>query len=158
MNRFESFLDTEKLRKKKKIRPHEINCVFGVSRPTVMFQPNVSFFFFFLFIIFLYFYFWQPSSPRGELSAKRAVKNVIDFCQADQNISSKSLASYFQNKKRKSEVVKSDRWKKKKKKKPSSIDLRKAFTPAHVDRSPISSASVAAGLFPNLSCLVSINL
>ena len=38
----------------------------------------------------------------------------------------------------------------------SSIDLRRAFTSASVDRSSISSASVTAGLFPNLSCLVSL--
>ena len=46
----------------------------------------------------------QASSPRSELSAKRAVANVIDFCRADRNLSSKSLACYFQSKKRKSEV------------------------------------------------------
>ena len=48
-----------------------------------------------------------------------------------------------------------DRWKKTKKKN-SSIDLRRAFTSASVDRWSISSASVAVGLFPNLSCLVSL--
>ena len=31
----------------KELRPHEINCVFGVSRPTMISQPTVSFFFFF---------------------------------------------------------------------------------------------------------------
>ena len=51
-----------------------------------------------------------------------------------------------------------DRWKKKtkKNKKNSSIHLRRVFTPPSVDRSWIASASVAAGLFPNLSCLVSL--
>ena len=44
-----------------------------------------------------------------------------------------------------------------KEKENSSIDLQRAFTSASVDRSSISSASVAAGLFPNLSCLVSLN-
>ena len=44
-----------------------------------------------------------------------------------------------------------DCWKKKRN---SSIDLPRAFTCASVDRSSMSSASVAAGLFPNLSCLV----
>ena len=43
------------------------------------------------------------------------------------------------------------------KRKKNSIDLRRAFTSASVDRSSISSASVAAGLFPNLSCLVPLN-
>ena len=43
----------------------------------------------------------QPSSPLRELFAK----NVINFCQTDRNLSSKSLASYFQHKKRNSEVV-----------------------------------------------------
>ena len=47
----------------------------------------------------------QASSSHSELSAKRAAKNVIDFCWADQNRSSKSLASYFQSKKCKSKVV-----------------------------------------------------
>ena len=61
---------------------------------------------------------------------------MIDFCGADQNRSSKSLARYFQSKKRKSKVV-HDRRKREK-------------------NSSISSASVAAGLFPNLSCLVSL--
>ena len=37
----------------------------------------------------------QASSPRSELSAQWAAKNVIDFCQADRNLSSKSLACYF---------------------------------------------------------------
>ena len=50
---------------------------------------------------------------RSELSAKQAAKNAIDFCQADRNISSKSLASYFQSKKRKSKLL-DDRWKRKK--------------------------------------------
>ena len=44
----------------------------------------------------------------------------------------------------------------KRKKKNSSIDLRRAFTSASVDRSSKSSASVAASPFPNLSCLVSL--
>ena len=61
MNRFESFLDTEKLRKK--IRPHEINCVFGVSRPTVMFQPNVSFFFFLIYYFFIFLFLATELSP-----------------------------------------------------------------------------------------------
>ena len=95
----------------------------------------------------------QASSSSGELSAKRATKNVIDFCRADRNLTSKSLASYFQSKKRKSEVVRRSL---KNGKKNSSIDLRRAFTCASVDRSSMSSASVAAGLFPNLSCLVSL--
>ena len=47
----------------------------------------------------------QASSSDSELSAKRAAKNVIVFCRADQNRSSKSLASYFQSKKCKSKVV-----------------------------------------------------
>ena len=47
----------------------------------------------------------QASSPRSELSAKRAAKNVIAFCRADRNLSSNSLASYFQSTKRKSKVV-----------------------------------------------------
>ena len=34
----------------------------------------------------------------SELSAERAAKNVIAFCRADQNLSSKSFASYFQSK------------------------------------------------------------
>ena len=84
-----------------------------------------------------------------ELSAKRALKNVIDFCLADRNLSSKSLASYFQSKKRNSEVVRQSL---KERKKNSSIDLRRAFTSASVNRSSISSASVTAGLFPNLLC------
>ena len=45
-----------------------------------------------------------------------------------------------------------DHWKKKKNN--SLIDLRRAFTCAFVERSSMSSASVAAGLFPSLSCLV----
>ena len=48
----------------------------------------------------------QASYPRSELSAKRAAKKVIDFCSADRNLSSKSLAGYFQSKKRKYKVVK----------------------------------------------------
>ena len=43
------------------------------------------------------------------------------------------------------------------KKKKNSIDLQRAFTSTSVGRSSIFSASVAAGLFPNLSCLVSLN-
>ena len=42
---------------------------------------------------------------RNELSAKRAGKNVIDFCRADRSLLSKSLASYFQTKNRKYKVV-----------------------------------------------------
>ena len=45
------------------------------------------------------------SSLRSELSAKREVENVISFCQADRNLSSKSLANYFQSKKRQPKVV-----------------------------------------------------
>ena len=50
----------------------------------------------------------QSSSPRivcSELSAKRAAKNVVDCCRADQNTSSKSLASYFKSKKCQSKVA-----------------------------------------------------
>ena len=47
----------------------------------------------------------QATFPRGELSAKRAAKNVIGFSRADRNHSSNSLASYFQSNKRKSKVV-----------------------------------------------------
>ena len=93
----------------------------------------------------------QASSPRSELSGKRAAKNVIDFCRADRNVSSKSLASYFKARNANLKLL-DDR---KKKKKNSSIDLQRAFASASVDRSSISSASVATGLFPNLSCLVS---
>ena len=57
----------------------------------------------------------QASSPRSELSAKWAAKNVIDFCRADRNLSSTSLARYFQSKKRKSKVVRRRRRRKKKK-------------------------------------------
>ena len=42
----------------------------------------------------------------------------------------------------------------KKRKQNSSIDLHRAFTSASVDRSSISSASIAAGLFPNVPSLV----
>ena len=42
----------KKKKKKRTIRPHEINCVFGVSRPTLISQPTVSFFFFFFFFFF----------------------------------------------------------------------------------------------------------
>ena len=47
----------------------------------------------------------QASFPRSELSSKRAAKNVIALCRAYRNLSSKSFASYFQSKKRKSKVV-----------------------------------------------------
>ena len=51
--------------KKKRLRPHEINCVFGVSRPTVISQPTVS-----LFVcLFVCFCTRAPpvaSSPRSE--------------------------------------------------------------------------------------------
>ena len=56
----------------------------------------------------------QASSPRSELSAKRAAKNVFAFCQTDRNLSNKSFARYFQSKKRTSKVVRRS-WKKKKK-------------------------------------------
>ena len=56
----------------------------------------------------------QASSPRSELSAKWAA-NVIDFGRADQNLSSKTLASYFQSKKRTCKVVRRRRKTKKKK-------------------------------------------
>ena len=72
----------------------------------------------------------QASSPRSELSAKWAVKNVIVSGRADQNLSNKTLASYFQSKKRKSKVVR--RRRRRTKKKNNSIDLRRAFTPASV--------------------------
>ena len=39
-----------------------------------------------------------------------------------------------------------------------SAEAPRAFTSASVDRSSISSASVAADLFPNLSRLVSLNV
>ena len=71
-------------------------------------------------------------------------KNVIDICRRDRNLSSKSLASYFQSKKRNSKVV---RRRSRKKKKNNSIDLRRAFTSASVDRSSISSTSVTADIF-----------
>ena len=86
----------------------------------------------------------QASSSRSELSAKWAAKNVIAFCRADRNISSKILARYIQSKKRKSFL--DDR-----RKKDSLIDLRKALASASVDRSSILSAAFAAGLFPNIS-------
>ena len=47
----------------------------------------------------------QASSSRSELSAKWAAKNVIAFCWADRNLSSKILARYIQSKKRKSKVL-----------------------------------------------------
>ena len=95
----------------------------------------------------------QASSLRSERSAKRAVENVIAFCPADRTLSSKSLANYFQCKKRKSQVVR--RLQKKRKKQ---LDQPAEGVHVRLDRSSISSASVAAGLFPNLSCLVSLNL
>ena len=51
---------------------------------------------------------------------------MIDFCQADRNLSRKGLASYFQRKKGKSEFVR--RSLKKEGKGGSSIDLRTALT------------------------------
>ena len=75
-----------------------MNCVFRVSRPTVISLLTVSF-------SFLFFFFRFATG----LSVKQAAKSVIDFCQADRILSCKSLASYFQSKKRKSEVVKNDR-------------------------------------------------
>ena len=47
----------------------------------------------------------QASSFRSELSPKWAAKNVIAFCRADRNLSSKSLARYIQSKKHKSKVL-----------------------------------------------------
>ena len=96
----------------------------------------------------------QASSPRSELSTKQAEKNVIAFCEHIEIFQVIAWTSYFQSKKCKSKVV---RRLKKKEKKNSSIDLQRAFTSDEdsVDRSLISSASVTAGLFPNLSCLVS---
>ena len=49
----------------------------------------------------------QESSSRSELFAKWATKNVIAFCWADRNLSSKSLARYIPRRKRKSKVL---RW------------------------------------------------
>ena len=88
------------------------------------------------------------------------------FFEADRNISSKSLASDFQSKKRIFEVVGGgggggrivEKEKKKQNKKNRSIDLRRAFTSTFVDLSSITSASVAAGLFPSLSCFGFFNL
>ena len=45
----------------------------------------------------------------------------------------------------------------KRKRKTTRSTCGRAFTPASVDRSSIFSVSVAADLFPNLSCLVSLN-
>ena len=56
----------------------------------------------------------QARSSRSEPSAKWAAKNVFAFRRADRNLSSKSFASYFQSKKRKSKVA-GRSWKKKKK-------------------------------------------
>ena len=47
----------------------------------------------------------QASSFRSELFPKWAAKNVIAFCRADRNLSSKSLARYIQSKKHKSKVL-----------------------------------------------------
>ena len=47
----------------------------------------------------------QASSSCSELSAKRAAKNLIGFCRADRNLSSESLASYFQSNNCKSQVI-----------------------------------------------------
>ena len=54
-------------------------------------------------------------SPRRKLFAKRAARNVIDFCLADWNLSSKSLACYFQSKKHKSKAARQSLKRKKKK-------------------------------------------
>ena len=66
-------------------------------------------------------------------------KNVIDFCRTDQNLSSKSLAGYFQSKKRKSELLAWDD-SRKKKIKTSWTDLRRCSRLLSVGRSSISSA------------------
>ena len=79
------------------------------------------------------------SSPLSEQRRTRLI-----FTRADRNLSSKSLA-------RNAYLKLLDN--RRKKTKNGSVDLRKVYTSASVDRSSISSASVAAGLFPNLSCL-----
>ena len=45
----------------------------------------------------------QASSLRRERFAERAGKNVIAFCLADRNLSSTSLANFFQSRKKKKE-------------------------------------------------------
>ena len=97
-------------------------------------------------------YLDQSSSTRlsrRELSMKRAAKNVIFFCQVDRKLLGNGLLLSKQ-KKRKSEVVRRPL----KSGKNTSIHLRRAFSSASVDRLSMSSASVAARIFPNLSCLI----
>ena len=65
-----------------------------------------------------------------------AAKNVIDFCRADRNLSSKSLASYFESKKRKSKAVRRRRRKKKKKTTRSTCGGRSRPRPSIDRRSP----------------------
>ena len=95
----------------------------------------------------------------SELSAKWAVKNVIVFGRADQNLSSKTLASYFQSKKRKSKVV---RWRLRKTKK-KKLDRPAEVVHARLRRSIVDllilgccrslSKSVVFGFFKFLASL-----
>ena len=79
----------------------------------------------------------QASSLRSERSAERAGESVIAFCLADRNLSSKSLANYFQSKKRKSKVVRRSQIKKKKTARDRSINLRRrSRPPPSIDRRP----------------------
>ena len=71
----------------------------------------------------------QASSSRSELSAKWAAKNVIAFCRADRNLSSKTLARYIQSKKRTSKVIRRS-YKKKQPDRPSEgvhVRFRRSF-------------------------------
>ena len=78
----------------------------------------------------------QASSLRSELSTKRAAENVIAFCRADRNLSSKSFANYFKARNANLTLL-DDRRKKKKKKTVRSTSGGRSRPPSSIGhRSP----------------------
>ena len=101
----------------------------------------------------------QASSHRGELSAKRAAKNVIGFCRADRNLFRvKAWRATFKARHANLNML-DDRRKREKKKKRTARSTcgRRSHPPPSIDRRSSQRRSLQVS-FQNLSCLVSLTL